>query len=108
MPGLLGGAVYVNSFTLVAREVDGSLQEFALAATSVGESIGTLVADISGVFSVMFLVSCVCVLTCVGTTSEYAGTSSTSSNVSSSIRIGWSIPCECRTPVKSALFATTD
>jgi CLN3 protein len=47
---LLGGAVYVNSFTLIAREVDGSLQEFALAATSVGESIGTLVADISGVF----------------------------------------------------------
>ena len=39
----------MNSFTLVAREVDASLQEFALAATSVGESIGTLVADISGV-----------------------------------------------------------
>lgn len=39
----------MNSFTLVSTEVDVSLQEFALAATSVGESIGTLVADISGV-----------------------------------------------------------
>ena len=46
----MGGAVYVNSFTLVAREVEPSLQEFALAATSVGESVGTLMADISGVF----------------------------------------------------------
>lgn len=83
--GLLGGLVYVNTFTLIAKEVDGSIQagpaiissghqfsqlgaclycacqcswyhllstcmqEFALAATSVGESVGTLIADVSGV-----------------------------------------------------------
>lgn len=47
--GLLGGAVYVNSFTMITCNVDPSLQEFALAATSVGDSIGTAIADVSGI-----------------------------------------------------------
>jgi hypothetical protein len=44
----------------------------------------SMAAEISGVFSVMSLVSWVCVLTCVGTTSDKAGTSRTSSKVKAS------------------------
>src|SRR6266568_3615315 len=44
----------------------------------------SMAADISGVFSVMFLVSWIWVATWVGTTSLYAGTSRTSSKVRAS------------------------
>ena len=43
--GLFGGAVYVNTMTLVAEQVAPRLAEFSLAAISVGESIGIASAD---------------------------------------------------------------
>lgn len=49
LAGLLGGAVYVNAFTLLARDVDPDLKEFSLSAASVGDSVGILFADIAGV-----------------------------------------------------------
>merc|ERR1712137_1008849 len=48
--GLLGGGVYVNAFTLLAKEVDPSLVEFALSAASIGDSLGIIAADIGGIF----------------------------------------------------------
>ncbi len=49
LTGLLGGAVYVNAFTLLSREVQPCLQEFSLAAASLADSIGIALADICGV-----------------------------------------------------------
>ena len=46
--GLLGGAVYVNAFTLITRHVDPVLEEFSLAAASLGDSLGIAFADIGG------------------------------------------------------------
>ena len=45
--GLIGGAVYVNAFTLISAEVPsrGGRQSFALAAASVADSIGIAAAD---------------------------------------------------------------
>ncbi|CAM9195532.1 unnamed protein product [Phaeothamnion confervicola] len=48
--GLLSGAVYVNAFTLLAREVNPAHKEFALGAASLGDSIGIVFSDIGGVF----------------------------------------------------------
>jgi battenin len=48
--GLLGGAVYVNAFTLLAREVEPQYREFSLGAASVADSAGIAVADVSAVF----------------------------------------------------------
>jgi len=48
--GLLGGAVYVNTFTLINREVQESKRELALSTSSLGESIGTIGANITGLF----------------------------------------------------------
>ena len=48
--GLLGGAVYVNSFTLIAREVEPQYVEFSLGAASVADSLGIAVADVVSVF----------------------------------------------------------
>lgn len=48
--GLLGGTVYVNAFTLLARDVHPDLKEFSLGAASVGDSVGILFADIAGIF----------------------------------------------------------
>ena len=48
--GLLGGAVYVNSFTLITKRIDHQYHEFSLAAASVADSIGIVIADIVGVF----------------------------------------------------------
>jgi battenin len=53
--GLLGGAVYVHGYVRIVKDVDPLHTEFALAATSVAESIGILVADISG----LVLQSCI-------------------------------------------------
>jgi hypothetical protein len=47
--GLLGGAVYVNAFTLISREVEPRLREFSLAAASVADGLGVALADVSGV-----------------------------------------------------------
>ena len=47
--GLLGGAVYVNAFTLISHQVDPALREFSLAAASLGDSLGIACADIAGI-----------------------------------------------------------
>lgn len=49
--GLLGGAVYVNAFTLIARKFrPGPLRELALTAAGVGNSLGVLTSDVTGLF----------------------------------------------------------
>mmetsp|Transcript_25955 Transcript_25955/g.40287 ORF Transcript_25955/g.40287 Transcript_25955/m.40287 type:complete len:491 (-) Transcript_25955:505-1977(-) len=49
--GLLGGSVYVQSFTRISRDVVRvDLREFALAATSVADTMGIVVADICGLY----------------------------------------------------------
>ena len=48
--GLLGGAVYVNSFTLIAKEVEPQYREFSLGAASVADSAGIAVADVASIF----------------------------------------------------------
>ena len=48
--GLLGGAVYVHGYKRIVLDKPPEEAEFALAATSVAESIGVLVADITGLF----------------------------------------------------------
>lgn len=47
--GLLGGAVYVNAFTLISRQVEPLRREFSLAAASLGDSLGIAFADIAGI-----------------------------------------------------------
>ena len=48
--GLLGGAVYVNAFTLIARDVSPEpVRELALSAASVADSFGILLSDATGV-----------------------------------------------------------
>lgn len=48
--GLLGGAVYVNAYTLISKEVPRSHVELALAAVSVGDTLGVMFADCAGLF----------------------------------------------------------
>jgi battenin len=48
--GLLGGGVYVNAFTLLARHQPASTRELSLGAASVADSIGIALADVTGVF----------------------------------------------------------
>ena len=48
--GLLGGAVYVNAFTLIDREVERAYREFALTTASVADSIGIISADVTSMF----------------------------------------------------------
>ena len=48
--GLLGGAVYVNAFTLIDREVEKAYREFALTTASVADSIGIISADVSSMW----------------------------------------------------------
>jgi battenin len=50
LAGLLGGAVYVNSFTLMSREVEPSLKEFSLSAACVADSFGIAAADLTAIF----------------------------------------------------------
>lgn len=45
LAGLLGGAVYVNSFTLLSKEVEPTLKEFSLGAACVADSLGIACAD---------------------------------------------------------------
>ncbi len=48
--GLLGGAVYVNAFTLIDREVEPAFREFALTTASVADSLGIIAADVTSMF----------------------------------------------------------
>lgn len=48
--GLLGGAVYVNAFTLIDREVEPAYREFALTTASVADSVGIISADVTSMF----------------------------------------------------------
>ena len=56
--GLLGGAVYVNAFTLISRHVDPLLREFSLAAASLGDSLGIAFADIAGILIQVSIARC--------------------------------------------------
>ena len=47
--GLLGGAVYVNSFTLLSKEVEPALKEFSLSAACVADSLGIACADATAI-----------------------------------------------------------
>jgi len=47
--GLLGGAVYVNSFTLLSKEVEPALKEFSLSAACVADSLGIACADLTAI-----------------------------------------------------------
>lgn len=47
--GLLGGAVYVNSFAAIMEEVADEDREFSLSATSVSDSAGICVAGFLGI-----------------------------------------------------------
>jgi len=46
--GLLGGAVYVNAFTLIDRNLSPEYRELALSATSFGVDAGILVGNVAG------------------------------------------------------------
>ncbi len=47
--GLLGGAVYVGAFALIADQRRGRLREFSLSAASVADSVGIVCADLLGI-----------------------------------------------------------
>ena len=53
-PGLLGGAVYVNAFTLISKSIDPRYKEFSLAAASLGDSLGIAFADVVGILIQVF------------------------------------------------------
>ena len=46
LAGLLGGAVYVNAFVMINRDVAPERREFALGAVAVADSMGILIADV--------------------------------------------------------------
>lgn len=48
--GLLGGAVYVQGFSRVNRDMPIELKEFAIASVGVADSLGILVADIMSLY----------------------------------------------------------
>lgn len=45
--GLLGGAAYVNTFYFISKETDDRQREFAMAAASVGDSLGIALAGLT-------------------------------------------------------------
>ncbi|XP_026181588.1 battenin [Mastacembelus armatus] len=45
--GLLGGAAYVNTFYFISKETEDRQREFAMAAASVGDSLGIALAGLS-------------------------------------------------------------
>jgi battenin len=47
--GLLGGATYVNAFSLLTREVEEGMREFSLSAACVADSLGIAVADVTAI-----------------------------------------------------------
>ena len=48
--GLIGGAVYVNAFTLIKLTIPTALVELALSSASVGDSLGIMLSDASSIF----------------------------------------------------------
>ena len=48
--GLIGGAVYVGAFALIAEDVEEDKREFSLSAASIADSIGILFSNICGVW----------------------------------------------------------
>ena len=48
--GLLGGAVYVNTFAEIMEKIDEGEREFSLGATSVSDSAGICIAGFIGMF----------------------------------------------------------
>nr|CCA15854.1 cln3like protein putative [Albugo laibachii Nc14] len=51
MAGILGGSVYVNAYTLLATQIRPDWVEFALSATSIGDTLGIMLADIVSVMN---------------------------------------------------------
>lgn len=45
--GLLGGAAYVNTFHFISKETEDRYREFAMAAASVGDSLGIALAGLA-------------------------------------------------------------
>ncbi|XP_008283958.1 battenin isoform X2 [Stegastes partitus] len=45
--GLLGGAAYVNTFFFISKETEDRYREFAMAAASVGDSLGIALAGLA-------------------------------------------------------------
>ncbi|XP_038565792.1 battenin isoform X2 [Micropterus salmoides] len=45
--GLLGGAAYVNTFFFISKETEDRYREFAMAASSVGDSLGIALAGLA-------------------------------------------------------------
>ncbi|XP_077411858.1 battenin [Vanacampus margaritifer] len=45
--GLLGGTAYVNTFYFISKETEDSQREFAMAAASVGDSVGIALAAVT-------------------------------------------------------------
>lgn len=45
--GLLGGAAYVNTFYFISKETEDRQREFAMAAASVGDSLGIALAGLT-------------------------------------------------------------
>ena len=48
--GLLGGAVYVNAYTLISKRVEPAFVEFSLSAASVADTFGILLSVITGLY----------------------------------------------------------
>lgn len=48
--GLLGGAVYIHGYARICADLPVEHREFALSSTSVAEGLGTVCADIVGLF----------------------------------------------------------
>uniref|UniRef100_A0A3P9HPJ9 Battenin n=1 Tax=Oryzias latipes TaxID=8090 RepID=A0A3P9HPJ9_ORYLA len=48
--GLLGGAAYVNTFHFISKETESRHREFAMAASSVGDSFGIALAALAAFF----------------------------------------------------------
>ena len=48
--GLIGGTLYVQTFMAIDRELPPHLRELALATSSVADTTGILLADVTGLF----------------------------------------------------------
>lgn len=48
--GLLGGGVYVNAYNRINVDIPKHQKEFSLASASVADSVGTVMADVMGIF----------------------------------------------------------
>jgi battenin len=46
--GLLGGAVYVQGYSRISKDLPISVREFALASASVADSFGVILGDTTG------------------------------------------------------------